>query len=115
MKAKTRTPVRFLAVGSLVAMLATQLMATDRYPAAPKSDVVDDYHGTKVADPYRPLEDPGAPESRKWIEAENGVTAQFLDGIPQREAIRKRLTALWDYEKFRVPEVEAGRVFFGRN
>src|SRR6476620_3443942 len=85
------------------------------YPAAPKADVVDDYHGTKVADPYRPLEDPDAPESRKWIEAENRVTAAFLDGISQRDAIRKRLTALWDFEKFRVPETEAGRVFFARN
>src|SRR4051794_23955570 len=85
------------------------------YPPAPKADVIEDYHGTKVADPYRPLEDPDAPESRKWIEAENRVTAQFLDGIPQREAIRKRLTALWDYEKFRVPETENGRVFIARN
>jgi prolyl oligopeptidase len=85
------------------------------YPPAPKSDVVDDYHGTKVADPYRPLEDPDSPESRRWIEAENRVTGQFLDGVPQREAIRKRLTTLWDYEKFRVPEIEGGRVFFGRN
>jgi prolyl oligopeptidase len=85
------------------------------YPPAPKADVVDDYHGTKVADPYRPLEDPDSPASRKWIEAENRVTAQFLDGIPQRDAIRKRLTALWDFEKFRVPEMEAGRVFLSRN
>jgi prolyl oligopeptidase len=85
------------------------------YPAAPKADVVDDYHGTKVADPYRPLEDPDSPESRKWIEAENRVTAGFLERIPQRDGIRKRLTALWDFEKFRVPETEGGRIFFGRN
>jgi prolyl oligopeptidase len=85
------------------------------YPRAPKADVVDDYHGTKVADPYRRLENPDSPESRKWIEAENRVTSQFLDEIPQRGSIRKRLTALWDYQKFRVPEVESGRIFYSRN
>jgi prolyl oligopeptidase len=115
MKLKTLVPITVATAPVLIAILVTQASAADRYPTAPKADVVDDYHGTKVADPYRPLEDPDSPESRKWIEAENRVTAQFLDGIPQRKAIRKRLTALWDYEKFRVPETEAGRVFFSRN
>src|SRR5512135_3880736 len=74
-----------------------------RYPEAPRSDTVDDYHGTRIADPYRPLEDPDSPETRAWVEAENKVTAAFLEGISARDAIKQRLTALWDYEKFGVP------------
>ncbi|MBX6312938.1 MAG: S9 family peptidase [Isosphaeraceae bacterium] len=85
------------------------------YPAAPKADVVDDYHGTKVPDPYRPLEDPDAPETRAWIEAENQITFRYLEGIPARETIKKRLTELWDYEKFTPPFKEGGRYFFTRN
>src|SRR3989454_2244736 len=52
---------------------------TLQYPAARKSDVVDDYHGTRVPDPYRWLEDPDSPESRAWIEAENRLTVAYLD------------------------------------
>jgi prolyl oligopeptidase len=86
-----------------------------KYPAAPTSDQVDDYHGTKVADPYRPLENPDAPESRKWIEAENKLTFDFLKTIPERETIKARLTALWDYEKFGVPFKEKNRYFISKN
>jgi prolyl oligopeptidase len=85
------------------------------YPKAPTSDTVDDYHGTKVADPYRPLEDPDSDVTRAWVEAENKVTFAFLEAIPKREAIRKRLTELWDYEKFGVPSREGGRSFFSYN
>lgn len=85
------------------------------YPDARRSDQVDDYHGTKVADPYRWLEDPDSSESRAWIEAENKVTFDFLGKIPERDAIRRRITALWDYEKFGVPFKEQGRYFISRN
>ena len=85
------------------------------YPAAPTADVVDDHHGTKVPDPYRPLEDPDAPESRAWIEAQNKLTFGFLEQIPARDRIKKRLTALWDYEKFGMPFAEGGRYFYSRN
>src|SRR4051812_31195939 len=80
-----------------------------RYPEAPRLETVDDYHGTKVADPYRPLEDPDAPATRAWIEAENRITFDFLNAIPQRSAIRRRLTELWDFEKFGTPNEEGGR------
>jgi prolyl oligopeptidase len=86
-----------------------------KYPAGPKSDQMDDYHGTKVADPYRPLENPDAPDSRKWIEAENKITFDFLKTIPQRDSIKARLTALWDYEKFGVPFKEKNRYFISKN
>lgn len=67
---------------------------TIKYPEARKSDQVDDYHGTKVAGPYRWLEDPDLPESRAWIEAENKVTFDYLSKIPARETIKKRITEL---------------------
>src|ERR1700732_3004453 len=86
-----------------------------KYPTAPTSDQVDDYNGVKVADPYRPLENPDSPESRKWIEAENKITFEFLGNIPQRAQIKARLTALWDYEKFGVPFKKGDRYFFSRN
>src|SRR5690242_14133671 len=86
-----------------------------KYPAAPKSDQVDDYPGTKVADPYRPLENPDAPESRRWIDAENKITFDFLNTIPEREGIKKRLTEVWDFERFGVPFKESGQYFFSKN
>ncbi|WP_422931595.1 prolyl oligopeptidase family serine peptidase [Singulisphaera sp. PoT] len=85
------------------------------YPDAPRSDTVDDYHGTKVADVYRALEDPDSAPTRAWIEAENKVTGDFLGSIPARETIKNRLLELWNYEKFGVPVREGGRYFYSRN
>src|SRR2546428_13328774 len=88
---------------------------TLQYPPARKGDVVDDYHGTRVADPYRWLEDPDSPESRGWIDAENRLTEGYLSQIPERAALRKRLTALWNYPKYGAPFHKAGRYFFFKN
>src|SRR4051812_39174545 len=85
------------------------------YADARKEGQVDDYHGIKVADPYRWLEDPDSPESRAWIEAENKITFEFLGKIPEREKIRGRLTELWNYERFGIPGREGGRYFIARN
>ena len=73
------------------------------YPSSYKSNQVDDYHGTLVADPYRWLEDPDSEETRTWIEAQNQVTFSYLSEIPAREKIKQRLTKLWDYEKYGIP------------
>ncbi len=85
------------------------------YPEARKSDVVDDYHGTKVADPYRWLEDPDSAETRAWVEAENKVTFGYLEQIPAREKIRERLTKLWNYEKYGMPYKRGNRYFYSKN
>ena len=90
-------------------------MASLKYPPAPQSDQADDYHGTQIADPYRPLEDADAPETRAWIEAENQVTFGYLNAIPQRDEIKERLTKLWDYEKFGLPYRKSDRYFYSRN
>ncbi len=111
-----------LVLGTLVISMhevratAAEASATSfHYPAAPQGDVVDDYHGTKVPDPFRSLEDPDTTESRAWIEAENKITFGFLEAIPQREPLKQRLTKLWDFEKFSVPFEDGGRYFFLRN
>ncbi|MGD9890002.1 MAG: prolyl oligopeptidase family protein [Dehalococcoidia bacterium] len=78
-------------------------------------DIVDDYHGTNVADPYRWLEDPDSPETRAWIEEQNATTFAYLDGIPSRPAIKERLTRLWNYERYSLPWKDGGRYFIFRN
>ncbi len=70
------------------------------YPVAPKSNQVDDYHGVKMADPYRGLENADAPSTEKFVEQENALTFSYLAKLPGREAIKKQLTELWNYEKF---------------
>jgi prolyl oligopeptidase len=85
------------------------------YPHARMSDQVDDYHGTKVPDPYRWLEDPDSEETRAWVEAENKLTNAYLTKIPARDRLRTRLTELWDYEKVGVPIERGGRFLFAKN
>jgi prolyl oligopeptidase len=85
------------------------------YPQAPKSAQVDDYFRTKVADPYRPLEDPDSEATRKWIEAENKLTFGYLEKIPERKRINERLTTLWNYERYNVPFHESSSYFFSKN
>jgi len=78
-------------------------------------EIVDDYHGTRIADPYRWLEDPDSPRTREWIESQNEVTRSVLDAVPERPAILARLTEVWDHERFGVPRKQGGRLFFTRN
>jgi prolyl oligopeptidase len=85
------------------------------YPKPRRGDQVDDYHGVKVADPYRWLEDTDSTETHAWVEAENKVTFGYLDQIPYRPAIHERLTKLWNYERFGIPEQEGGRYFYDHN
>ncbi len=85
------------------------------YPQAKKVDQIDDYHGVKVADPYRWLENPDSADSRAWIEAENKLTFGFLNEIPERSKIKERLTRLWNYEKYGPPFKEGGRYFYFKN
>lgn len=85
------------------------------YPASPKVDQVDNYHGTLVADPYRWLEDPHSDQTQVWIEAQNQVTFSYLNDIEIGQALRERLTQLWDYEKFGIPFKKADRYFYFKN
>jgi len=110
-------PLRF--IGALV-LSATALSGDGsaqalRYPPARRADQVDDYFGTRVADPYRWLEDVDAPETQAWIEAENAVTFAYLAAIPSRDSLRRRLTELWDYPRFGTPFKKQGRYFYFQN
>src|SRR3989442_8139736 len=82
------------------------------YPPARKSDQVDDYHGTNVADPYRWLEDLDSVETKEWVRAENRLTEGFLEKISARETIRRRITALQNYERYGVATVRGGGYFY---
>ena len=84
------------------------------YPPARKDAVVDEYHGTKVADPYRWLEDADHPETVKWVDAQNTLTRSLVDG-PVRETIKKRLMELYDYPRVGLPERQGRRYFYTRN
>src|SRR5437660_8073698 len=110
-----RTFLALFIVSPLAVLFAVDSQPTFKYPLAPTSNQVDDYFGTKVPDPYRPLENPDSPESRKWIEAEDKITFDFLKTISQRDGIKKRLTEVWDYERFGVPFKEKGRYFLSKN
>src|SRR5437867_3055850 len=94
---------------------ATKMIKPIVYPSARKSDQVDDYHGVKVKDTYRWLEDLDSEETRAWVAAENKLTFGYLDEIPARPGIKERLTKLWNYEKYGVPFKESGRYFYFRN
>lgn len=88
-----------------MAIIAGNALATStiKYPEAPTSDTVDEYFGTKVADPFRPLENDTASATATWVDAENLVTQNYLSTIPFRDAIRSRLTTLNDYHKHGMP------------
>lgn len=75
-------------------------MAAPVYPNAARGDVVDDYHGTKVADPYRWLEQLDSPQTREWVKAQNELSRPRLEALPWRPWVKQRLTQLWNYERF---------------
>jgi prolyl oligopeptidase len=98
----------------LFTSVVAQTPAPD-YPQPRKDEVADDYFGTRVPDPYRWMEDLNAPELKRWIEAENALTFKYLDGLPGRDALRARITALWNYPRISMPQFEGRRWFYTRN
>ena len=109
------SPLLFLACSKPA---TEQVQATGLvYPPTETVDHSDDYHGTRVADPYRWLED-DVRESEavsSWVSAQNEVTFAYLDTIPEREIIKKRMQTLWDYERFSMPTREGNRYFYSHN
>jgi len=74
-----------------------------KYPVARQDSHMDDYHGEKVADPYRWMEQLDSPETREWVKAEAKLTDSYLEKVPVRKALKERLTQLLDFEKFGMP------------
>lgn len=85
------------------------------YPSTKKVDQLDVFFGEKVVDPYRWLEDDKSDETKEWVEQENNVTNEYLAQIPFKEAIKKRLTELWNYEKVSAPFTEGSYTYFYKN
>ncbi|MBX7208494.1 MAG: prolyl oligopeptidase family serine peptidase [Verrucomicrobiaceae bacterium] len=86
-----------------------------KYPVTRKTEVTDDYHGTRIADPYRWLEDDNSAETKAWVKAQNDVTFGYLKTLPRREEIKARLTKLWNFERIGRPFEKGGRWFYTRN
>jgi prolyl oligopeptidase len=114
-----KKPVAVLLVTMLFAACASHMDSPSStklsYPSTPKRNHVDDYHGVKVDDPYHWLEDDNSPETKAWVEAQNKVTFDYLERIPERTRIKARLTKLWNYERYGIPFKEGGRYFISRN
>ena len=90
--------------------------AVKSYPETRMDDtVVDDYFGTKVADPYRWLENDTSAETAKWVKEQNEVTQDYLSHIPFRSALKDRLTQLVNYERFGMPSKKHGRYIYSKN
>ena len=85
------------------------------YPNTQKGGVVDHYFDQQVADPYRWLEDDRSDETGEWVKAQNKVTFDYLANIPYREALKTRLTTLWNYEKISAPFTEGNYQYFYKN
>src|SRR4026207_1541910 len=97
-----------------IALLQATLLAqsSPKYPQPRKGDVVDDYFGTKVADPYRWMEDLNSPEVKQWVDAENAVTFKYLDSLPERDVLKKRITDLYNYPRVTIPSFQGRRWFY---
>jgi prolyl oligopeptidase len=110
--APAHAPVAAPAGASVAATVAPARLV---YPATRCSDDADVFHGVTVPDPYRWLEDEASAETRAWIEAQNALTSRYLSGIAGREAIRARLTELWNFERNGIPRRKGGRYLLSRN
>ena len=86
------------------------------YPETYKdTNIVDDYHGLKVKDPYRWLEEDDASATQQWVSAQNSITGKYLAQIPYRDAIKERLKAMWNYERYSVPAKKGDNFYLLKN
>jgi prolyl oligopeptidase len=111
---KRRNPFS-AAIAAVFLLSAAGLAQQLQYPATRKVDQVDTFHGVPIADPYRWLEDDTSAETGAWVEAQNKVTFGYLERIPFRAALTKRVKALNNYEKFSAPSRKGPYLFFKRN
>jgi prolyl oligopeptidase len=112
---RIRTILIVLTLFVLAPAAALVLAQRPAYPPTLKGDVSDDYFGTRVADPYRWMEDLDSKAVADWIAAQNALTFGYLDRLPMRDRIKARITQLWDYPKTSTPFIEAGHLFYRRN
>ena len=112
MKTIRQLGVPFFAMAVLASLIAMSAVAQQmQYPQTKKIDHVDTYFGVRVSDPYRWLEDDNSAETAQWVEAENKVTFGYLEKIPYRQQVKRRLENLFNYPKYTAP-IRAGEKFF---
>jgi prolyl oligopeptidase len=105
----------FRALMMLGTIATVAVSQTLEYPKAQKGDVIDDYFGTKVPDPYRWLEDTDSQETVAWVKAENLLTAGYMEKLADRAPFRDELTKLLNYQRYTVPEYEGHRYVYRKN
>ncbi len=113
-----RSVLLMLALGACfvaAAVSAAARVAAPVYPPTPRGAVVDVYHGQRVPDPYRTLEDADSPATREFVKAQNALAEPWLEALPPRAWLKSRLTQLCSYERFGVPRKAGGRYFYLRN
>src|SRR3984893_10207007 len=101
-----------MVLGSIITVAFSQPFD---YPKARKGEVVDDYFGTKVPDPYRWLEDPDLPETVAWVKEENRLTSAYMEKLADRASFREELTKLWKYPRYTVPEYQGHCYLYQKN
>ena len=106
---------KFIALSALTLTATTMTAQNIAYPKAPKDGTVDTYFGVKVPDPYRPLEADRSQETTAWVEAENKVTNAYLEKIPFRAKLLKRLKEVADFEKVGTPFNKNGKWYVYKN
>lgn len=102
---------------TVIAMSSAHLGHTQelKYPETKKGEVVDQYFGESVPDPYRWLEDDLARDTKSWVVAQNALTYDYLAQIPYRDQLKEQLTAIWNYEKVGTPFIEGAYTYFYKN
>ena len=104
-----------LIAAAAAAALAAGTAPNLSYPAAQRSNHIDTYHGTHVADPYRWLENIDSPQTRAWVEAEGKLSSDYLHAIPGRQSIVERLTQIWNFERWSAPEHAGSTWLYSHN
>ena len=100
---------------TLVWLIPVALFGQLKYPDTKKENIVDDYNGVKVEDPYRWLEDDNSEQTKAWVQEENKVTFDYLSKIPYRDKIKKRIEEMWNYPKYGAPFQKGDYYYFQKN
>lgn len=110
---------KIIIMGSMITMFGcgqqTTKYSVAEYPETRKDAVVDEYFGTKVADPYRWLENDTTAETSQWVDVQRAVTEDYLSHIPYREDLKNRMTELINYERYSLPSKRFNRYIFSKN
>ena len=99
----------------LTLMIPCVTMAQYKYPETKKVEQTDDYHGTKVADPYRWLEDDRSAETGEWVKQQNELSFKYLEQIPYRKKFQERLEKVYNYPKYSSPSRKGEWFYFYKN